>query len=160
MPSETLRRSNCCPLVVSGARAATERDKPIDRVARAEMDLGKSFARLLAAKDFEALERILHPDITFRALTPGRSRYLWESHEPHSVVDDILRQWFEETDVVEGLVRSDVDRVSGANRVSYRIHVRNSDGKLVVEQQAYYSVKDGKIHSMSLVCSGFQPRTT
>ncbi len=160
MPSESIRwSSRYCP-VLSAARAKTERDKPIDPVARTEMDLGQSFARLLAAKDFEALERILHPNITFRALTPGRSRYLWESHEPHSVVEDILRQWFEDTDVIEGLVRSDVGRVSGANRLSYRFHVSNSDGKLAVEQQAYYSVKDGRIHWMSLVCSGFRHRAT
>ncbi len=82
---------------------------------------------------------------------------MWESHEPHSVVTDILQQWFEETDRIESLLRLEVDRVVDRNRVSYRLSMSNPDGRFVVEQQAYYSVVDGKISWMSVVCSGPRP---
>ncbi len=122
-----------------------------------DLELGRTFARSLAKKDFTTIEGLLHPNLTFRGLTPGRARYLWESHEPHSVVTDILQQWFEETDRIESLLRLEVDRVVDRNRVSYRLSMSNPDGKFVVEQQAYYSVVDGKISWMSVVCSGPRP---
>lgn len=122
-----------------------------------ELELGRAFAASLAAKDFSALEGLLHPNLTFRGLTPGKARYLWESHEVNSVIADILRQWFEPTDRIESLLHTEVDRVGDRNRVSYRLSVSNPDGRFVVEQQAYYSVADGKIVWMSVVCSGFRP---
>ena len=122
-----------------------------------ELELGRAFAQSLASKDFSAIERLLHPNLTFRGLTPGKARFLWESHEPHSVVTDILQQWFEDTDRIESLLSLDLDRVGDRNRVSYRFAGSNPDGKFVVEQQAYYSVTDGKISWMSVVCSGFRP---
>ena len=122
-----------------------------------ELELGRTFAQSLASKDFARIESLLHPNLTFRGLSPGKARYLWESHEPRSVVTDILQQWFEETDNIESLVKLDLDRVGDRNRVSYQFSGHNSDGKFVVEQQAYYSVKEGKISWMSLVCSGFRP---
>ena len=121
-----------------------------------ELELGRRFAKSLAAKDFSTIEGLLHPNLTFRGLTPGNARYLWESHEPYAVVTDILQQWFEETDRIESLLRLDLDRVGDRNRVSYRFSGSNPEGKFVIEQQAYYSVFDGKISWMSVVCSGFR----
>lgn len=122
-----------------------------------DLELGRTFAQSLASKDFATIEGLLHPKLTFRGLTPGKARYLWESHEPHSVITDILQQWFEETDRIDSLLKLEVDRVADRNRVSYRFSISNPDGKFVVEQQAYYSVADGKISWMSVVCSGPRP---
>ncbi len=126
--------------------------------AEPDLEVGRAFARSLASKDFETIEKLLQPGLTFRGLTPGQARYLWESHEPRSVVTDILQQWFEETDRIESLDRLEVDRVGDRNRVAYRFSGTNPDGKFVIEQQAYYSVTDGRISWMSVVCSGFRPR--
>lgn len=126
--------------------------------AHPDLELGRTFARSLASKDFSTIERLLHPNLTFRGLTPGEARYLWESHEPRSVVTDILQQWSEETDHIESLERLEDDRDGDRNRVAYRLSGSNSSmGKFVVEQQAYDSVVDGKISWMSVVCSGFRP---
>ena len=35
----------------------------------------------------------------------------------------------------------------------------NPDGPFVVEQQAYYEERDGRIGWMRVICSGFRPRT-
>lgn len=113
--------------------------------------------RSLASKDFATIEGLLHPNLTFRGLTPGKARYFWESHEPHSFVTDILQRWYEETDRIDSVLKLEVDRVADRNRVSYRFSMSNPDGKFVVEQHAYYSVVDGKIAWMSLVCSGMRP---
>jgi hypothetical protein len=123
----------------------------------AELELGRTFARSLASKDFATIEGLLHPHLTFRGLTPGNARYLWESHAPHSFVTDVLQQWYEETDRIDSVLKVEVDRVADRNRVSYRFSMSNPDGKFVVEQHAYYSVVDGKIAWMSLVCSGARP---
>ncbi len=122
-----------------------------------DLELGRAFALSLSSKDFSAIERLLHPNLTFRGLTPGKTRYLWESHKPDLVVSEILQKWFEETDHIESLLSLDVDRVGDRNRVAYRFSVTNAGTKYVVEQQAYYSVTDGKISWMSVVCSGFRP---
>ena len=42
-------------------------------------DLGERFARTLAAQDADALKELLAPDVSFRALTPGR---FWEATMP------------------------------------------------------------------------------
>lgn len=125
--------------------------------SHSELELGRTFAAALAAKDFSTLEGLLHPNLTFRGLTPGKARYLWESHERQAVVADILQQWFEPTDRIESLLHFEVDRVGDRNRVSYRLSVSNPEGRFVIEQQAYYSVSDGRIAWMSVVCSGFRP---
>ncbi len=138
---------------------------PFDRPSEAtsdpsthpDLELGRTFAQSLATKDFATIEGLLHPNLTFRGLTPGKARYLWESHEPHSVVTDVLQQWFEETDRIESVLKLEVDRVVDRNRVSYRFSMSTPDGRFVVEQQAYYSVVDGKISWMSVVCSGPRP---
>ena len=122
-----------------------------------ELELGRTFAQSLASKDFATIEGLLHPNLTFRGLTPGKARYLWESHAPHSVVTDVLQQWFEETDRIDSVLKLEVDRVVDRNHVSYRFSMSNPDGRFVVEQQAYYSVVDGRIAWMSVVCSGPRP---
>lgn len=122
-----------------------------------ELDLGRTFVRSLASKDFATIESLFHPNLTFRGLTPGKARYLWESHAPHAFVTDVLQQWYEETDRIDSVLKMEVDRVADRNRVSYRFSMSNPDGKFVVEQHAYYSVVDGKISWMSLVCSGMRP---
>lgn len=46
------------------------------------MGIGTDFAHAVAAKDREALERLLAPGVDFRALTPRRP---WEGSRPEEV---------------------------------------------------------------------------
>jgi hypothetical protein len=54
------------------------------------------------------------------------------------------------------VVSLDTDAFADRQRVAYRFHVRNPDGNLVVEQQAYYAEQDGRITWMRVLCSGFR----
>jgi hypothetical protein len=117
--------------------------------------LGAAFAQALASKDFDAVGELLHPEIDFRGLTPGR---VWEESDSGALVGNVLRRWFEDSDEIEELVKLETDAFADRERVSYRFHGRNGDGPFVVEQQAYYTQRDGRITWMRVVCSGFRPR--
>ena len=116
--------------------------------------LGESFARALGEKDFERIIQLLHPEIDFCGLTPGRS---WTAHGPEQVVGDVLTRWFEPSDEIERVQRVQSDAFADRGRVGYRFAGRNGDGPFVVEQQAYYAERDGRIGWMRIVCSGFRP---
>ncbi|HEX5899327.1 MAG TPA: hypothetical protein VFY32_08000 [Solirubrobacteraceae bacterium] len=115
--------------------------------------LGAEFARALAAKDFDRVSDLLHPEIDFRALTPRRT---WEASDPDAVISGVLREWFADSDEIEALERLESDAFADRERVGYRFSVRNPDGRFLVEQQAYLSARDGRIGWMRVVCSGFR----
>jgi hypothetical protein len=119
----------------------------------AEM-LGARFARALAAKDFDGIAGLLHPEIDFRGLTPSR---FWEASEPDAVITGILRIWFEDSDEIVSIEEIDGDAFADRERIGYRFGVRNPDGRFLVEQQAYLAPRDGRIGWMRVVCSGFRP---
>lgn len=116
-------------------------------------ELGGTFARALARKDFDQIEQLLHPEVDFRGLTPGRA---WEASGARQVVDGVLRRWFEESDQLEQLVRVETDAFADRQRVAYRLRGHNADGVFVVEQQAYFAERDDRIGWMRVLCSGFR----
>jgi hypothetical protein len=116
--------------------------------------LGDSFATALAAKDFDRILDLLHPQVDFRGLTPSRD---WQAADAETVVGDVLRQWFEASDEIEALLHLESDSFADRERVGYRFRVRNPDGLFEVEQQVYIGERDGRIGWMRSVCSGFRP---
>jgi hypothetical protein len=46
--------------------------------------LGERFVRALAIKDFGQVAELLHPEVDFRGMTPGR---FWEATGPDQVVE-------------------------------------------------------------------------
>ena len=124
-------------------------------MADQDADLGKAFAEALARKDVAGLAAVLDPEIDFRGLTPSRS---WEASGADAVLELVLSQWFEDSDEIEEVASLDTDAFADRQRVAYRFHVRNPDGSFVVEQQAYYTERDGQITWMRVLCSGFRPR--
>jgi hypothetical protein len=116
--------------------------------------LGADFAAALAAKDFERLRGLLHPEIDFRGLTP---RHVWDVSDPDAVVTQVLRRWFEDSDEIEALERLETDSVGDRERVGYRFSGRDPDGRFVVEQQVFLAERDGRIGWMRVLCSGFRP---
>jgi hypothetical protein len=117
--------------------------------------LGTAFAQALGHKDFTTVQGLLHADIDFRGLTPRRA---WEAAGPVAVVNDVLRAWFEDADTLTAIDSVQTDSFADRQRVAYRFHGENPDGPFVVEQQAYYTEKDGQIDWMRVLCSGFRPR--
>ena len=116
--------------------------------------LGERFARALAAKDFDRVASLLHPEVDFRGMTPGR---FWQASTATQVIDEVLRSWFEDSDQIEELLRVDTGRVADRQRVAWRLAVSNPDGSFLVEQQAYYETGDGSITWMRAMCSGYRP---
>jgi hypothetical protein len=116
--------------------------------------LGAAFATALAAKDFDAIRAILHPELDFRGLTPSRN---WEATDPETLIGTVLTQWFEDSDEIEELLKLETDAFADRERVGYRFRVRNPEGLFEVEQQVYIGEVDGRIGWMRTVCSGFRP---
>ena len=115
---------------------------------------GAAFAEALAKKDFAAVAALLDPEVDFRGMTPRR---FWEAHGADAVVDEILRQWFEESDDIEELVEVRSGGMADMEHVAYRFRGTNPDGPFVVEQQAYLTTEGGRIVWMRVLCSGFRP---
>jgi hypothetical protein len=120
-----------------------------------ESTAGRAFAEALGRKDFDRVAELLHPEIDFRGLTPGRA---WEASGAQAVVVDVLRKWFEDSDELEQVVSIETDSFADRERFAYRFAGRNEDGPFVVEQQVYYTEHGGSIDWMRVVCSGFRPR--
>jgi hypothetical protein len=121
----------------------------------ASTTLGEAFAQALSRKDFDEVTRLLHPEVDFRGLTPGR---MWEASDAHTVVESVLKIWFDPSDELDHLVSTETDTFADRARVGYRLEGHNPDGPFVVEQQAYYGERDGRIGWMRVMCSGFRPR--
>ena len=117
-------------------------------------EVGTEFARRLAAKDFDGDAELLDPQLDFRALTPNRQ---WEAQDPRGFVDGVLREWFEDSDDIRSLDAVEHGEVADRSRVAYRLTVTNPEGRFLVEQQAYYTVSDGRIDWLRVLCSGYRP---
>ena len=117
-------------------------------------DEGARFAKALAAQDTVALRAVLADDIDFAALTPGRH---WTSADPAEVVDGIvLGPWFGGRDIQE-LCSVQTDQVADVRSVTYRLRVRLDGVDHLVEQHAFYTVRDDRIDWIRIVCTGFRP---
>jgi hypothetical protein len=117
--------------------------------------LGRAFAEAVSRKDFGRVESLLDPEIDFQALTPRRT---WQASAHAEVVGEILPTWFDDSDHIDQLAAVDTGAVGDRAHVAYRFHGHTDDGPFVVEQQAYYTTRDGRIDWMRIVCSGFRPR--
>ena len=115
--------------------------------------LGEDFARAVAAKDHDRVRQLLHPELDFRAMTPQR---IWEAGSPEDVVSTLC-VWFDDGDHIEGLESVETDAFADRERVGYRLRVRNADGAHLVEQQAYFSERDGQIGWLRIMCAGYRP---
>jgi hypothetical protein len=115
--------------------------------------LGERWARALGDKDYVRVRELLHPAVDFCGVTPGRA---WEAVGPDAV-EEVLRVWFDDTDVIEALAGLETGGYADRERVGYRYRVRNPAGLHLVEQQAYYAVEGGRIAWMRVVCGGYRP---
>jgi hypothetical protein len=115
--------------------------------------LGRRFADALGRKDFDAVAALLDPEIDFRGLTPNR---VWEASGAQAVVDEVLSQWFEDSDEVDRIDSIETSSVADRDRVAYRFSGHNPDGPFVVEQQAYFAEQEGRITWMRVLCSGYR----
>jgi hypothetical protein len=118
--------------------------------------LARAFGEAVAAKDADGVRALLHPDLDFREMTPGK---VWEAAGPEDVLF-ALGQWFEDSDVIEDLEQIDTDSFADRARVGYRLRVSNPDGRHLVEQQAFVGERDGRIGWLRIMCAGYRPLST
>ena len=119
-------------------------------------DVGEQFVAAIAAKDRDGLIGLLAESINFRGMTPRR---FWEATTPLEVVDEIiLGHWFEPTDTITEIVSiTSTGQVGDTEHLAYRLRMENPDGSFILEQQAYYTVDEGKIDWLRVMCSGTRP---
>jgi ketosteroid isomerase-like protein len=113
--------------------------------------IGRAFAYAIARRDFGELRDLLHPDVELRALTPGRT---WKP-AGHDAAVDVLRTWFGDC-LIDQVERVDATAVGDRSHVAYRFSGQRPDGPFVIEQQAYFTDRDGRIDSIRILCSGFR----
>jgi hypothetical protein len=117
--------------------------------------LGPAFAHALARRDWPQVMSLLKGDIGFAALTPRRA---WEAPTAELAVQ-ILAGWFDDSILVGEVISVRSDEIGGRCSVTYRFAGEQAVGPFVIEQHAYFTVDEGRIDWMRLVCSGFQPTT-
>jgi hypothetical protein len=118
-----------------------------------DVDLGHRFAAAVAAKDGASLRALLADPIDFRGLTPNA---VWAGDDVQSTVEIVFEHWFEPSDHIERLLDVSTSHVADRRHVRYLLEVSNDAGRHLVEQQAYYTVTDGRISWMRVLCSGFR----
>ena len=116
--------------------------------------LGADFVKALAEKDANRLHDVIHPEIDFRGMTPNK---WWEAKSADELVSILLESWFEDDERIEGVEHLETDGFADRDRVGYRFAVENSEGRYLVEQQAYIEARDGKIGWMRVLCAGYRP---
>jgi hypothetical protein len=115
---------------------------------------GELFARAIAARDATALRAVLADSVEFSAVTPGRH---WTSTDADEVVDKIiLGPWFGAHRGEIELTSLSTGQVGDCQEVGYRFRVRGAGADHLVEQQAYYTERDGRIDAIRIACSGYQ----
>ncbi len=120
---------------------------------RAEKEAGEAFVQALVARDPKRLRAALHPEAHLRALVPSGFK---ESLGSEAVAARV-ESWFAEADQLT-VVSKRVSHVSDRLRIQYRFDEHYPDGDLgTIEQDAYCGVRDGRIDSIDLLCSGHLP---
>jgi hypothetical protein len=122
----------------------------------AESSVATVFVDAIVARDVARAVALLHPEVDFRAMTPNR---VWDAKDPAGV-GTVLRQWFEDPDEdVEGIEATQPVSIENTLRVGWLVHISDSDGPHIFEQQAYIRERDAQIGWMRVICTGFIPLT-
>lgn len=126
----------------------------VDPGAPAAELAGPAFAQALAVRDFDRLASLLDPSVEFRALTPRRA---WEASGDAETLA-LFERWFDSQTVVDEIDDVSSHAVGDRMHLAYRFLGHDEDGPFVVEQQVYFTERDGRIDWMRMMCSGFRPR--
>src|SRR6478752_6190459 len=116
--------------------------------------LGARFAAAIEVRDRTALRNLFATPVQFRAVTPRR---FWDAETPSDVADIVLGTWFDESKQITQVSLVEDDTVGDISKISYRMSVATESGPTMIEQVAYYTVRDEQITYVRLVCSGFRP---
>ncbi len=120
---------------------------------RPDLQTAQRFVDALGVGDWEGVRASLAADVRLRALVPERLR---EEEGSDAVIERFRFWWADLADL--RLLDAAVEPMADQVRVRYRLAATDpEDGPVVVEQQCYLTVEDGRITKINSVCSGFQP---
>ena len=114
---------------------------------------GERYVAALREQNWTALADCFHDAVTFNALIPPGLR----TASDRDSATKYLQQWFGDADQIV-LLGSQVEPLGDRLHITYRFRV-HEDKWYVVEQQAYCTLRDGRIERMDLLCSGFRPES-
>lgn len=137
--------------------------------------LGRELIAALARADFDGVRALLHPELHLRGLTPGK----FNEAKGEQAVDEaieIFKLWFfENDDRLEAVAWCETRPVGRYGRYKLSFGIRGKspemadsysakrlrdlqdDADWVVEQEAYYEVRDGRISWLIMLCGGYHP---
>jgi ketosteroid isomerase-like protein len=120
---------------------------------RGDLQSVQRFVDAIGSGDWEAVRASLAEDVRLRALVPERLR---EEEGSDAVVDRFRFWWADLADL--RLLDAAVEPLADQVRARHRLGATDlADGPVVVEQQCYLTVENGRITKINSVCSGFQP---
>ena len=99
----------------------------------------------------------LADEIDFAALTPARP---WSGSSASEVGEIILGRWFGPGRRIVELCSVTMDQVVDCRHVGYRLLVRRDGVDHLVDQQAFYTARDGSIDWLRILCSGYRAVTS
>ncbi|HTL85453.1 MAG TPA: hypothetical protein VL856_09735 [Acidimicrobiia bacterium] len=124
-------------------------------MTKGAIETGLSFVHAFAAKDHDALRRVLATDVDFRALTPNMD---WHEESAATFLANVYSEWYSDHDHIEELIEVSARPIAGSRfHLSYSLHVRNPDGLHLVHQDAYFESEDGQITWLRIACAGYLP---
>ncbi|HVS14554.1 MAG TPA: NAD(P)/FAD-dependent oxidoreductase [Thermoanaerobaculia bacterium] len=138
-------------------RATAPEPAPIATIAAPDHP-AVAFLDALHRRDFDALERLLAPDVWMRALLPKKVR---EEHDAAGAAA-AYRLWYGGAGECR-MLDAEHHTMAGREYVRYRFVVRPDfapEQWHLVEQAGFCRVKDGRISRLDLVCTGFHPTET
>jgi len=127
--------------------------KPVSPTEAVNEATAEEFVVALSDRDPGRLESCLHPEVRMRALVPSGFQEL----NGQSAVVAKLNSWFAEAESIQ-VMEKNVYRVADRLHVRYRFRERYSDTETgIIEQDAYFGLRDGSINAIDLLCSGHRP---
>ena len=116
--------------------------------------VGRAFLAALGSRDFETLGSLLHPWARMRSLQ-------WAGYVDYVGRDEILadlRGWFESGTELE-VVATSLGIVGERLHVGYHYRVLRPghEDREEVEQHVYFQLRNGRVLSLDLICSGYRP---
>jgi ketosteroid isomerase-like protein len=107
----------------------------------------------IATRDFARIEACFAKDAAFQVLTPQQLR----QHETGVAAAARYRYWLESFAEFE-LVDGDVEEIADRVRIRYLFRGRDPEkGWQLNEHTGYAKVREGRIASMNVTCTGFRP---
>jgi hypothetical protein len=115
--------------------------------------LGKAFVDALVARDWDAMQDVLDPEVDLRALTPGK---VWSATGAKAACADVFGVWFPPHEVTERIEGPEFTDVLGRVRADYRLFVRNQKDNVYLVEQRVYLDGEERLERVELICGGFR----